>query len=123
MKKKNTVEQFLHDFRIRNQEGFVCFDARIAFAAPGISRQFPCEVLIQSLGQAWMIYLLDIDVQRYDMPDTYTCTAGNCNYEKDKALVIVQAGAEANNFILEIHPEGTGCKPYTIQELRQKVLN
>lgn len=123
MKKKNIIEQFLHDFRIRSQEGFVCFDARIEFAAPGISRQFPCEVLIQAVGHAWIVYLLDIDVRRYAMPDTYTCTTGNCTYEKDRALVIIQTGVEADNFILKIHPEGTGCKPYTIRELRQKVLN
>jgi len=117
------IQQFIKDFDMDNEHGIICFDAVVEFSGKGIFKKFPTEVHIHMVLQLYFVYLLDKEVRRFELPDKFACNERHLSYEKSRALIINLPKDKQENYTLKLYPDGNGCKPYTVQELRQKVYN
>lgn len=118
------LTDFINDFKLETKAHLVCFDATVHFAS-SVNLSLSTEVhIINILNKAIdVVYLLNPEIQRYGIPDTFESNNTEFTYVKGMALVIKGSSDLYGDYTLSIHPASDHCKPETIRELQTKQWN
>ncbi len=96
------LQDFISKYDLRQPDGVVRFRARVSFIEGDTRGEIFSEILIVSLPDQMVIYVLEFFDEEYRMPDMYS-TATYWLEQKEKALE-VKAHVSDSKFIICISP-------------------
>ena len=119
------LRNFIIDFELIGKDKIICFEALIYFSTKNNFILLPTEVQIVTIGNSIIdvVYLLDPDVPKHDIPDMYAPTIEKFEYKKNLALVIKGETSLHGDYILSIHPGNKECEDATLKEIHSKTFN
>jgi hypothetical protein len=98
---RSNLISFIKDFKLRRPDGITSFKALIIFRIAGIEQKIETEVLIIAGNQYEAIYFMDPEINKSELPDTFTSDMESFKYITDQCLQIKN---DKNDLCLSIFP-------------------
>ncbi len=118
------LEDFITDFNFKKKDNNICFDAIVYFSTANDILKISTEVHIVTINDEFdFVYLLQPNIPKQNIPDSYSIGSEKFNYLKDMALIIKGHTPLYGEYILSIHPSTKECDDATLKEIHSKTYN